>query len=78
MNSKTGNAVEAVAVRVIDCIANSLMKQVTMENTPDGLVHNTKVFGTGDKGIMPTGKVQDEIASEEQGQERNEAGREPE
>ena len=64
MNGKTRNTIEAVAVGITDCIANGLVEQVAVQGTPDGLVHNTKVFRAGYIGVVPAGEIKDEIAGE--------------
>src|SRR5205085_7880174 len=46
VDGKARDASNTIAVRIAYRIANSLMKQLAVRETPDGLVHNTQVFCT--------------------------------
>ena len=49
-----------------------------MQGAPDGLIHDTQVFGAGDIGSMATGEIEAKIASEKQGKKGDKARCQPE
>src|SRR5579859_3911305 len=77
VDRETRNASQSITIGIREDITYRLVKERSMQQTPDGLIHYSQVFGIGLKGILSGCLVYDEVDAKRDHGQQNETQANP-